>query len=74
LRSGSAARDDRYRSCVGIWAFERSRLQLVLGSHRRPERADAGDRRRAGVGPATLYRRFPAKDLLVTEVFTASAS
>jgi len=30
--------------------------------------------RRAWVGPATLYRRFPAKDLLVTEVFTAFAS
>jgi AcrR family transcriptional regulator len=26
--------------------------------------------RRAGVGPATLYRRFPTKQLLVTEVFT----
>ncbi|MCO5993864.1 TetR/AcrR family transcriptional regulator [Actinoallomurus rhizosphaericola] len=26
--------------------------------------------RRAGVGPATLYRRFPTKRLLVTEVFT----
>jgi AcrR family transcriptional regulator len=25
--------------------------------------------RRAGVGPATLYRRFPAKELLVTEAF-----
>ena len=25
--------------------------------------------RRAGVGPATLYRRFPAKSLLVREVF-----
>ncbi|MEU7880836.1 TetR/AcrR family transcriptional regulator [Microbispora bryophytorum] len=26
--------------------------------------------RRAGVGPATLYRRFPTKQLLVIEVFT----
>ncbi|SEF22482.1 regulatory protein, tetR family [Amycolatopsis pretoriensis] len=26
--------------------------------------------RRAGVGPATLYRRFPTKELLVTAVFT----
>lgn len=26
--------------------------------------------RRAGVGPATLYRRFPTKEALVTEVFT----
>ena len=26
--------------------------------------------RRAGVGPATLYRRFPTKQLLVTEAFT----
>nr|WP_040747735.1 TetR/AcrR family transcriptional regulator [Nocardia transvalensis] len=26
--------------------------------------------RRAGVGPATLYRRFPTKELLVTEAFT----
>ncbi|MEV5748432.1 helix-turn-helix domain-containing protein [Actinoallomurus sp. NPDC052308] len=26
--------------------------------------------RRAGVGPATLYRRFPTKQMLVTEVFT----
>jgi len=25
--------------------------------------------RRAGVGPATLYRRFPTKELLVTEAF-----
>jgi AcrR family transcriptional regulator len=25
--------------------------------------------RRAGVGPATLYRRFPTKQMLVTEVF-----
>jgi AcrR family transcriptional regulator len=25
--------------------------------------------RRAGVGPATLYRRFPTKELLVTETF-----
>lgn len=25
--------------------------------------------RRAGVGPATLYRRFPAKQLLIAEVF-----
>jgi len=27
--------------------------------------------RRAGVGPATLYRRFPTKEMLVTEAFTA---
>lgn len=26
--------------------------------------------RRAGVGPATLYRRFPTKEALVTEAFT----
>jgi AcrR family transcriptional regulator len=26
--------------------------------------------RRAGVGPATLYRRFPTKKMLVTEAFT----
>jgi AcrR family transcriptional regulator len=26
--------------------------------------------RRAGVGPATLYRRFPTKETLVTEAFT----
>ena len=26
--------------------------------------------RRAGVGPATLYRRFPTKELLVTAAFT----
>ncbi|WP_329257334.1 TetR/AcrR family transcriptional regulator [Actinoallomurus sp. NBC_01490] len=26
--------------------------------------------RRAGVGPATLYRRFPTKQLLLTEAFT----
>jgi AcrR family transcriptional regulator len=26
--------------------------------------------RRAGVGPATLYRRFPTKEMLVTEAFT----
>jgi AcrR family transcriptional regulator len=26
--------------------------------------------RRAGVGPATLYRRFPTKEALVTETFT----
>jgi AcrR family transcriptional regulator len=26
--------------------------------------------RRAGVGPATLYRRFPTKEVLVTEAFT----
>ncbi|HVV12495.1 helix-turn-helix domain-containing protein [Amycolatopsis sp.] len=26
--------------------------------------------RRAGVGPATLYRRFPTKQLLMTEAFT----
>jgi AcrR family transcriptional regulator len=26
--------------------------------------------RRAGVGPATLYRRFPTKEILVTEAFT----
>jgi AcrR family transcriptional regulator len=26
--------------------------------------------RRAGVGPATLYRRFPRKEMLVTEAFT----
>ncbi|MCI2419560.1 TetR/AcrR family transcriptional regulator [Saccharopolyspora sp. K220] len=26
--------------------------------------------RRAGVGPATLYRRFPTKQMLVTEAFT----
>jgi AcrR family transcriptional regulator len=26
--------------------------------------------RRAGVGPATLYRRFPTKQILVTEAFT----
>ena len=25
--------------------------------------------RRAGVGPATLYRRFPTKQTLVTEAF-----
>src|ERR1700729_80765 len=25
--------------------------------------------RRAGVGPATLYRRFPTKEMLVTEAF-----
>jgi AcrR family transcriptional regulator len=29
--------------------------------------------RRAGVGPATLYRRFPTKQLLATEVFTGLA-
>ena len=27
--------------------------------------------RRAGVGPATLYRRFPTKELLATEAFAA---
>ncbi|GAA0636401.1 TetR/AcrR family transcriptional regulator [Kutzneria viridogrisea] len=26
--------------------------------------------RRAGVGPATLYRRYPTKEMLVTEAFT----
>jgi AcrR family transcriptional regulator len=26
--------------------------------------------RRAGVGPATVYRRFPSKEMLVTEAFT----
>ena len=26
--------------------------------------------RRAGVGPATLYGRFPTKEMLVTEAFT----
>jgi AcrR family transcriptional regulator len=26
--------------------------------------------RRAGVGPATLYRRFPTREMLVTEAFT----
>ncbi len=26
--------------------------------------------RRAGVGPATVYRRFPTKEMLVTEAFT----
>jgi AcrR family transcriptional regulator len=26
--------------------------------------------RRAGVGPATLYRRFPTKEMLVTAAFT----
>jgi AcrR family transcriptional regulator len=26
--------------------------------------------RRAGVGPATLYRRFPTKEMLVTEAVT----
>jgi AcrR family transcriptional regulator len=26
--------------------------------------------RRAGVGPATLYRHFPTKEALVTEAFT----
>jgi AcrR family transcriptional regulator len=26
--------------------------------------------RRAGVGPATLYRRFPTKEMLVTEAYT----
>ena len=26
--------------------------------------------RRAGVGPATLYRRFPTKEMLATEAFT----
>jgi AcrR family transcriptional regulator len=30
--------------------------------------------RRAGVGPATLYRRFPTKQLLATEVFTDQAA
>lgn len=30
--------------------------------------------RRAGVGPATLYRRFPTKELLVTEAFAEQMS
>ena len=30
--------------------------------------------RRAGVGPATLYRRFPTKETLVTEAFTGEIS
>jgi AcrR family transcriptional regulator len=30
--------------------------------------------RRAGVGPATLYRRFPTKEALVTEAFTDQMS
>jgi AcrR family transcriptional regulator len=30
--------------------------------------------RRAGVGPATLYRRFPTREALVTEAFTEEAA
>jgi len=54
----------------------RDNRELILDAARRIFAAEGLDvpmreiARRAGVGPATLYRRFPTKEKLVTEAFT----
>lgn len=57
----SDARDNRERILVAARAVFAAEGLTV------PMREIA---RRAGVGPATLYRRFPTKEMLVTEAFT----
>ena len=50
----------------------RDNRELILDAARRAFAAEGLDvpmreiARRAGVGPATLYRRFPTKEMLVT--------
>src|SRR3954453_16129880 len=56
----SDARDNRER------VLEAARAVFATEGLDGPMREIA---RRAGVGPATLYRRFPTKELLVTEAF-----
>jgi AcrR family transcriptional regulator len=54
----------------------RDNRELILDAARRIFAAEGLDvpmreiARRAGVGPATLYRRFPTKEKLITEAFT----
>ena len=54
----------------------RDNRELILDAARRAFAAEGLDvpmreiARRAGVGPGTLYRRFPTKEMLVTEAFT----
>ncbi|MGP0023323.1 MAG: TetR/AcrR family transcriptional regulator [Streptosporangiaceae bacterium] len=53
----------------------RDNRELILDAARRAFATEGLDvpmreiARRAGVGPATLYRRFPTKEMLVTEAF-----
>lgn len=56
----SDARDNRYR------ILDAARAVFATEGLDVPMREVA---RRAGVGPATLYRRFPTKELLITEAF-----
>ena len=61
----SDARDNRDR------ILDATRSAFVTGGLDVPIREIA---RRAGVGPATVYRHFPAKEVLVAEAFTGRMS
>src|SRR5256885_15101728 len=61
----SDARDNRER------ILEAARAVFATDGLNVPMREIA---RRAGVGPATLYRHFPTKQMLATEAFTDQAS
>lgn len=69
---GTASDPDDARSLRSDAQLNRDRIvevAIALFAERGPEVSMASIARHAGVGVATLYRRFPTKESLVSEVF-----